>query len=170
MRIFLLCCCFFPLLLTAQKVMQLEKYGKVKAQKFFIGDEITYQLVDDDYWRTAAITDINPENNYILLDERLVSINKIIGLKSFKNQGWSKGIGQQLNRFALGWIVFGLADKFIFDGAREASWGLILIPAGTGLISGWLLPRIFKERILKIGKKRKLRLLDLNPLPYQSIP
>lgn len=148
--------------------MQLEKYGKVKAQKFYIGDEITYQLADDDYWRTATISEIRPEEGYVLLEGRLIYLHQIVALKFFKSKTWSKAVGKQLAHFAAGWVVYGIADKLIF---KEISWKLIIIPAAVATTLAGVIPRVFRHRVKKMNGRHRLRLLDLTPLPQQlNIP
>ena len=169
MRSLLIICCFLPLLLSAQKVLQLEKSGKVKTQKFYIGDEITYQLAGDDTWYTAAIVDINPEEGYLLMNGRLVRLMQIVALRSYKSRGWSKAVGRQLLNFGVGWIGFGIADRLIFDDTRQASWSLILVPASTAFALSWIIPKAFQHRTLKLGKRKRLRLLDLSPLPLGGL-
>lgn len=166
MRGLLILLCLLPLLLSAQKVVQLEKYGQAKTKKFYIGDELTYQLANDDYWRTSVISDINPEEGYLLMDGRLVYLNQIIALRSFKSRGWSRALGKQFLNFSGGWLVFGMADRFIFTGPQRASWELILIPSAVALALAWIVPKAFKHRNLKLGKRRRLRLLDLTPRPF----
>lgn len=176
MRSLLILCFIFPTCLMAQKVVQLEKRGNPETQKFKIGDELIYTLKDDETWYTATINDILPEENIILFENRLVKVADITALKFYNNRNWSKNIGNSLFTFSGGWVLFGLIDRAeIADrvGLNQqdpgrAPWDLILIPAGVAIVTGILIKQIFKQHVKKMGKKHRLRLLDLTPV--SSLP
>ncbi len=173
MRYFLLLFFLIPTFLTAQKFVQLEKRGKAKTQKFEIGDELVYKLHNDEDWYKATINEIKPEEGIILFENRLVKVQDIAALKFYNNKGWSKTIGNQLFTFAGAWVLFGLVDRaeitddigFNQQDPGRASWNLILIPAGAAVLTGVLLKQLFKQHKKKIGKKYRLRLLDLTVVP-----
>ena len=83
----LLCSLCFLLCFTSnsfgQKVLQMEKRGKAKTKKFYIGDELTYQLEGDKEWYTEVIQDILVEQNSILFPSRIISIDQIRKIKTF---------------------------------------------------------------------------------------
>ena len=54
--LFLSCIFLSPVL--SQKVLQMEKYGKLKTTKYFIGDKLVFQLKGDDYWYHEIIQDL----------------------------------------------------------------------------------------------------------------
>ena len=71
MRLLLLCTLlsafFFSIDSHAQKVLQIERYGRAETEKIFIGEGIEYQLTDSKDWRYAVIEDINIEQNSEIL-------------------------------------------------------------------------------------------------------
>ncbi|MEM0993652.1 MAG: hypothetical protein AAGI49_11510 [Bacteroidota bacterium] len=160
----------FPMLLNAQRVLQLEKRFSAKTKKLFEGDEIIYQVQGDDIWYEGIIQEIRADAGYIVLPDRLVNVEKISAIKSFKDQRWSRSVSKQLYTFAGGWVVFGLADYFIFDDSPFRITGrLIAIPAASAIVIGYAIRKIFDHKVYKMGKKFRLRLLDLDPVAAPNI-
>lgn len=148
-----------------QKVLQMEKYGKAKTKKYYIGEVLTFQLEGDDYWYTEAIQDILVAENSVLFTNRVVKIDQIRKIKSFKNRRWSRGLSNNLFSFAGGFLGLSLlADATTSWEVGSAVWVLPTIAVVTGLLVRWL----FRSKTYKLGKKRKLRVLDLNIVPYQG--
>ena len=149
----------------SQKVLQLEKYGKAKTKKYFIGEELTYQLEGDDDWYTEVIQDILVEEESLLFPSRLIPISEIRKIKSFKNRRWSRGLSNSLFWFSGGFVGLSLiaaATTTFTLGTNVWLFPAIAVPVG------FLVRWIFKSKTYKLGKKRKLRVLDLNIIPYQN--
>jgi hypothetical protein len=179
MRYYLFLWCLLPTFLFGQKVVQLEKRGNPKTQKFTIGDELTYKLSGDDEWYEASIVDIKPEIGLILFENRLVKVQDIVALRFTNSRNWSKKLSNQLYVFAGGWLFFGLIDRAqIVDDIiinqnqpnTRASWKLILIPVGVAVASAILVRQLFKQRVKKMKHKYRLRLLDLDVSPLRPTP
>ncbi|MEM8523803.1 MAG: hypothetical protein AAGG68_04125 [Bacteroidota bacterium] len=154
-----------PCLLSAQKVLQLEKRGSAKTQKMVVGTELVYQMQGDDVWYRGTIEEIRPDAGFITLSDRLVSVEKIGAIKSFKNRGWSRKFSKQLYMFAGGWVFFGIADNLIFNQSEmRAKPPLIAIPAASAIALGYAIRKIFDHKVYKINGKFRLRLLDLTPI------
>lgn len=150
--------------LSAQKVLQLEKNRSPKVEKFFIGQELTFSLKEDSkYYLTETIQDIKVEQGLVLFSFRVVRLEDIASIKTFKNNGWSKGISYTLFAFAVGWGGFSLigaaASNEEEDQLSTKSWAVPAVAIGTGV----LLRLIFRQKKHKMGKKWRLRVLDLNP-------
>jgi len=155
----------FPCLLSAQKVLQLEKRSSVKTKKMTIGTELFYQMQEDDVWYQGTIQEIRAEEGFIVLNDRLISVEKIGAIKSFKDRDWSRSMSNKLYMFAAGWVFFGIADNLIFNQSEQrAKPPLIAIPAATALALGYAIRKIFDHKIYKMGGKYRLRLLDLDPV------
>lgn len=148
-----------------QKVLQMEKRGKVKTKKYYIGQELTYQLKGDDYWYTERIQDILVNENSILFANRLIHIDNISKIKSFRNRGWSKAISTSLFSFS------GVFVSLSLIASATTSWStgtLVWLFPAIAVPAGLLIRFLFKSKTYKLGKKRKLRLLDLNVIPVQN--
>ena len=81
---------FISIIADAQKILQIEKYGNPNAIKFYIGHDITYQLIGEKDWQTETIRDIFLSENAVLLTHNLVKIEDIGAIRTFKNRNWSK--------------------------------------------------------------------------------
>ena len=95
---------YFPLLilfsvfisnpLFAQKLLQIEKVGTLKTQRYYIGDEVVFQLKGEteNYWYKEKIRDVLVDSKSVLFANRVIKIDDISKIRSFKNQGWSRGL------------------------------------------------------------------------------
>ncbi|MEM9820601.1 MAG: hypothetical protein AAF985_05995 [Bacteroidota bacterium] len=148
-----------------QKVLQMEKYGKAKTKKYFIGDVLTYQLEGDDLWYTEVIQDILVEEESLLFPSRLIPIDQIRKIKSFKNRRWSRALGTSLFLFSGGFMGLSLIAAATTSFTLGTNfWLFPAIAVPLGFLVRW----IFKSKTYKLGKKRKLRVLDLNVIPHQN--
>lgn len=155
----ILCIGIFPLSSTAQKLLQIEKRNSLKTQRYYIGDEVVFQLEgDDDFWYREKIKDILVDANSVLFTNRIINISKITKIRSFKNQSWSRGLSNNAFVAAGGFTGLSLLaaalTEFMLSGAS------IIIP-GTAVIAGLAIRLIFKRKTYRMGKKRRLRVLDL---------
>ena len=153
-------------MLSAQKFLQLEKVGSFKVKRFYAGDEVTFQLHEDDTWYSEEISELLVDDGMVLFSNRVVAIKDIRAIKSFAMQRWSKPLSNQMFNFTIGWTVFSL-------GGTLAGWklntGTIVIPV-TALLTGFLIRKIFHHRTWRIGNHRRLRLLDLTFHPLTNTP
>ncbi len=156
---FLLLALFALQPLTAQKILQVETYGKAKTKKIFIGEEIDYQLKETDIWHNAVIEDLRVDRNLIVLGDRYVPLEEITAFRTPHN--WSRPVGKQLMFFGITWSGYALIGKWT-DGRSEThyDWGDAIVTGSAGLI-GFLLPKIFKYKTTKFGKRKRLRMIDI---------
>lgn len=159
-RLLLLTISFFCFhTLSAQKVLQLEKYGNPKTKKIHIGEVLTYRLAEDDHFTTAYLEDIRVEDGLLQMGEYYVKVDDIAELRY--ERGWAKAAGPSLFWFGIGWSGFSFLGN-TFDGDDTTNYSFQ--DAGVTLTSlgfSYLIPRIFKYKRIKIGKRKRLRLLDL---------
>ncbi len=143
----------------AQKVLQIEKYGSAKTKKIYIGQEINYKLKNDEDWYKGVIEDFDIEKNWIVMRDRYVSVDSIEAFRRPKS--WSKGIGTSLYTFGAGWSGYALLGT-LTDGDPKTHylWSDAIV-TGVSWLTGWIIPKIFKNKIIKFGGKRRLRLLDI---------
>ncbi len=151
--------------LQGQKFMQIETYGSPKTKKLFKGAEISYQLKDQDTWHTQTIEDFLVDRNLLVLEDRYVNINDIAALKF--QRGFVQGVSASLLWFGIGWSGFALVGT-LTDGDPEThyEWSDAIVTA-TAISSSWLMNKLLGTRKVKIGKRKKLRMLDLTiePVP-----
>lgn len=145
--------------LAAQKVLQIEKYGSPKTTKIYIGDPISYQLKGEKSFRLAYIEDIRPKDSLLVLGDRYVNVYDIAALRY--ERAWPEAVSQSLFWFGTGWSGFA-AIGFSFDGNDETSyrWADAFVTL-TSWSLAYALPKLFKNKDIKFGDRRRLRLLDL---------
>jgi len=146
-----------------QKFVQMETQGRVKVKKFYVGDEITFSLKgDDEFWYTETIDDVLVEENLIVLNGRAVKVGDITAIRSYKGRAFSKSLSNKLFFFSGTWFGYSLIAAAL--GAAPLT-GATAVIGGTAVGLGILIRLLFKKRTWKIGKRRRLRLMNLNFMP-----
>ena len=154
--IFLLCSAYG---LTAQKVLQIEKYGSPKTEKIHIGTVIDYRMEGEDSFREGYIEDIRVEDSLIVFGDRYVNVHDIAELR-FK-RGWGKAVGTSLMIFGGSWSGFALLG-YATDGNPDTSYSATdaaVTAVSAGL--GYALAKLVRYRKVRVGRRCRLRLLDL---------
>ncbi len=149
----------------AQKVLQIERLGSARTQKLAIGTVLTYQLHGDPVWYSGEIVNLLPEDSIVLFHNRYIKVDKI---RAFRWElGWPRNAGRQLFWFGAGWSGFALIGTAT-DGNPDTKyeWSDAIV-SGTAITTSWLLPRLFKYRKMQFGKRKRLRILDLDPAEDQ---
>lgn len=142
----------------AQKVLQMEKRGKVKTKKYYLGEELTFQLKGGSDWYTDVMIDIKVEEQIIVFSERYVKVEDIKTIKSYKNARFINRAEKSLYSFGAAWLLFSLGGTLAGEPLNDLTWK---VPA-TSVGLGFLLKKLFYTRKYRIGKKRRLRVLDLS--------
>jgi len=151
----------------SQKYLQLERLNSTKTRKYAIGDEITFQL-NNGQWYTRVLDDVSFENQYLIFPTGHVSIDSIVAFRSFNSARWSRPIGNQLFNFAAAWVLFSIVDQAVSDDPFEdIPRSAYIIPASS-VATGILIKKLFKQRTFKIKRNKagevtkwRLRVLDL---------
>lgn len=153
--VFTLIACFA----NAQKVLQIEKYGSAKTRKIFIGQSITYKLKNDDIWYEGTLGDLDVEKNLIVFSDRYVPVDSIEAFR--RPKAWARGVRSSLYTFGASWSAYALVGTLTDNNPKTHYLWSDAIVTGASWLTGWIIPKIFKNKIIKFGKKRRLRLLDL---------
>ena len=143
----------------AQKVLQIETYGKAKTSKIFIGQGITYQLNDSKDWQYAVIEDLLIEQGLIETARGYVKMKEI---KSFRfERRAANATRTSLYVFGASWSLFA-AIGYSTDGNPETNYskGDAILTAST-FATGWLVSKLFRFKIVKFGKRKWLRMLEI---------
>ncbi|MFQ5446126.1 MAG: hypothetical protein ACE5FF_04270 [Saprospiraceae bacterium] len=148
-----------------QKFLQLERIHSPKTRKYYPGDEITFQLVNGQ-WYTRVIEDVSYEQHYVIFAHGHVNVDSILAFRTFDVQKWSRPIGNQLINFAIAWTGFALIAAAVDDQDSYTKGDAGLAVASAGL--GYALQKLFRKRTFKMtkneegeNKKWRLRVLDL---------
>jgi hypothetical protein len=149
----------FSMPANAQKVLQIEKYGSAQTQKIQRGQYLTYKLKGNDSFSVGYIEDIFVEDSLLQLGDRYVNINDIEALRF--DRPWASAVGKSLSLFGIGWSGFALIGPLTDDDNDSRYRASDLVVTLTSVASGLLISELFKYKYVKIGKRKKLRLLDL---------
>lgn len=151
----------------SQKYLQLERLNSTKTRKYQLGDEITFQL-NNGQWYTRIIDDVNYEQQLLLFANGHVELDSIVAFRSFNSARWSRPIGNQLFNFAAAWVLFSIVDQAVSDDPfQNIPKSAYIIPASS-VATGFLIKKLFKQRTFKIKRNKagevtkwRLRVLDL---------
>ena len=147
---------YFTLPSSAQKVLQMEKRGKIKTTKFYLGEELIFRLKGSKEWYTDIMVDIKVEEKIIVFSERFVKVSDITTIKEYR-RGARIAEGS-LYSFGASWLGFSLLGTLDGVPLNDLAWK---VPASSvGL--GFLIRKLFYVKKYRIGKKRKLRVLDIS--------
>lgn len=140
-----------------QKLLQIEKKGKVATTKIYIGESLFIRTVDHpDYWYEAEIQDILMEAKALVFEDRIIPIKDILSIKRNRKSAMN-GAGRAMQYSALipaaYEVVYGLVEPPI-------EWRSLALFTGGSFALGSLL-RLIPPKQYKIGKKYRLRVLDL---------
>lgn len=142
-----------------QKLLQLEKAGSLKTMRFYIGDEITFQLFNDDVgWYTRTIYDIDVENRTLVLENYVLPIDSISMLQLPKSKAWQT-IGTALQYGGVGLAISSVSISIVQD--QPLDWTGIGTSLGSAAL-GTAMKYGMRKKKFKIGKNKRLRVLDLS--------
>ena len=150
--------------LSAQKVLQIEKFGKAKTEKLYIGESIFIQTKDNPDWFKGVIDDLLPDGQALVFYDRIIPIEEITAVK-FRKKSALHGLGRAVQ---WSWVipvgyqgVFELVEPTSPEERREA-WKATAIISGSTFLLGSLM-RLVPAKKLKFGEgqRRRLRVLDL---------
>ena len=151
--------------LFGQKILRLETVKNPRKLTYLIGMSITFRLEDDGktnkVWYEERIADLDLERQLVIFDTWQVPISDIMYVRQGNVNRGVKTSARVLQTFGASALFFGLAGKLAprCDNCNEAmKVGALSLVAGSFL--DWV---ISGRRVFKIGKKNRLRLLDLTP-------
>lgn len=145
--------------LTAQKVLQIERFGRAETEKIFIGEGIEYRLKGDDEWRYAVIEDIDVEEKLLVFSDRYLDPGRIDALRYYRPG--MRRLGFQVMTFGVAWSGFALIGTAV-DGNPETRYRASdAVVTATSLGIGYAISQVFKYKKIKFGKRRRLRVVDI---------
>jgi hypothetical protein len=146
--------------LSAQKVMQIERYGSPQTKKILIGDVIEYQIEGEDFFRTGYIEDFKVEDNLIQLGNFYLDVEEIAALRFTRR--WARTGGAGLMLFGAAWSGFALLG-YTTDGDPNTNYRTLdAVVSLTSVGLGYGISRLFRYKVVRFNNRRWLRLLDLS--------
>jgi hypothetical protein len=164
-RLLILLFICFSSSLFAQKILRLETPTNARKLTYLIGNYIVFRLEDEGgrnkNWFEERIVDLDLERQLVIFETWQVPISDIMYVRQGNVRQGIKSTAKIIQTFGASALVFGLGGKLAprCDNCNEAIVvGIACLGAGT--LVDWL---VSGRKIFKIGKKNKLRLLDLTP-------
>lgn len=153
--------------MDAQVRLQMDRFGKKKTMDFYEGETITVRLKGEKVYQELQIKKLYPEANMILTQLGPVQIDDIERLRTFNTRKTGKYFSYMLWIFGASWGAYSLI-AFLAVG-EPLTWGVLGVVLVSFLL-GWIIKRILRRKTYKIGKKRKLRIIDMTIEPFRPKP
>jgi hypothetical protein len=149
--------------IVAQKFLQLEKSGSLKRTRFYPGETLKFSFRSDPkIFYTREIIGLNVGQQEIFFPDVIVPIDSIYAVQLIGSNSWAKRWSRTLLVFSASWAVYNVADVLYSDRRPQAFHYVV---GGASFALSWILRWFIKERRKKIGKKNRLRILDLSFSP-----
>ena len=160
--ILIILCAFFSLQSSttkAQIVFYVEIMTEDKPIKYYEGQNLMFKTKDyPKEWQNVKIERLIDAEKIILYDGGMLNLEDIIEIR--RTRPWATTVGYMLQTFGVAWFAFGGIAHFTTD---NFDFGVdTLIIGSTAIASGWLLRKLFKYKKYKVGKKVRLKILDLS--------
>lgn len=140
-----------------QKFIQLEKSNRARTTKFYVGQELTYRLKTDQEWHVGTITDAQMDAQTLALDWKPMPVSDIAAIR-LQYPGLLRNSGPALMIFGASWAGFALIGAAFDDYKLTAGTAIV---SGTGLVSGYVLRQIFKNKNVRLNDRRRLRAVEI---------
>jgi hypothetical protein len=150
---------FSPSITTAQVVLYVEIMTEQKPIKYYEGQSLMFKTKDfPEDWQQITIKRLMDTEKIILSDGGMIKLADITEIR--RTRPWATVTGYMLQTFGVAWFGFGGLAHFTTD---SFDFGMDTFVIGTTAIaSGWLIRKLFKFKRYKIGKKVRLKILDLS--------
>ena len=140
-----------------QKFLALDKPGKIKRVRFFVGQEITFRLKNDPITYRDYITAID-DSSFTIFGTKVPirDVDRII----LRSNSWFVNQGSVLLPAA--GVIYFLADNLnpVIQGNEGFSVSRGSVVVAAGLVGTGIILRIFAKRSHKIGNNKRLRVLE----------
>lgn len=147
----------FPSLAFAQKFIQLEKTNRARVEKFYAGQELTFRLKGDPEWHTEKVTDVQMDSQRVAFELTRARISDFDAIR-LEYPGILRNTGPALMIFGASWGGFSLIGAAFDDYKLTAGTAIV---TGTGLLSGYILYQVFKNRNVKLNDRKRLRAVEI---------
>ncbi len=152
----LFCCISITSFGQGEKYLVLDKPGRIKRMRFYVGDELKFKLAGERHLYKDVIEAISDTN--ITIRGTWIPIREIAAVVQYKEGNLLKQAIYVLPRAG---ILYFLADTFnpIFTGG-EVSVSRSGVILSSSLIAGSLVLRLFTKRTYRINNYRTLKVLE----------
>lgn len=142
----------------AQKMLLLENARKVKPVKFFVGEMLHYKLSEEQStWFSDEIVDVLPDEQTLILGIQKVKINEIAMLHF--PRPILNGLGKQMTLFGVQLLFYSTIG--VVSNPKDSFAKKALLVGGASVGTSILVMKIFKHKKIKMGKKHRLRVIEI---------
>lgn len=162
----LMCICFVTQS-SAQVVLYMDMMGEEKPIKYYEGQMLSFKSVKSpDEWQDIKIDRIIDDEKLVLYNGGMMKMTDIIEVR--RTRGWANTMGYMLQTFGVAWLGFGGIAHFT---TSNFSFGVDTLAIGaTAITSGWIIRKFLKYKKYKIGRRNRLKILDLSwPDPVGAV-
>ncbi len=160
---------FFLLVNTvdAQRVLLVEKAGKFRNYKYFVGDDIILKTAPYNTKHEGAIHEITDTSILLNFDDEVM----IEDIQMVLRQRWGLGLIAKITRIAgAGYFVLDVVNRSINSESPIVTQNTAIISASMVAFSYALLP--LQKRRIKRGEKWRVKVLNMSmdgdvPNPFQ---
>ena len=147
-----------PFGLQSQKFIQIERYGRPKTERIYPGQVINYRYQGE--WYEGEILNIHYDLGKLELHNRFLAVADIEALRYPRRA--PKGLSQQLMLFGASWSGWALLGSATDNTPGvDYRWSDAAVTASSTAL-GLALPAVVgKYKVLEMGKRRRLRLMDI---------
>jgi hypothetical protein len=142
----------------AQKVLLFEKLTSSSSERFYEGENIKFKMKGDKFWQEGPIREMRPDIQALVINDRFIMLDEIDTVHQGRTVA---GIaGYSLMTFGVGWSFWALAGNYT-DGDPTTNYeNRDLMTSLTSIGSGLILSQIFGKKRFKVGKYKRLRVVD----------
>lgn len=144
---------------NAQVVLYMEIMGDAKPIKYYEGQTLSFKSEEyPDEWQDIKIDRIIDEEKLVLYPGGMLKLADITDVR--RSRGWANTIGYMLQTFGTAWLAFGGVAHFAYSNFTFG--GDTLAIGATAMASGYLIRKLMKYKKYKIGRRNRLKILDLS--------
>lgn len=144
---------------SAQVYLQMEKRASARTTKFQPGDVLTWRMHGNKSWHQSELIRLIPEDSIVVFADGYVSLGQIAAIRSFAGTRWSKPLAYQLYLFGASWNGYALIAALLDETDPYTRGDLLVTLSASG--AGLLIHQLFKHRTFRMGKRWRLRIVDL---------
>jgi len=154
----LFCSWLSPNIGSTQIMLYLEDMTKVDAIKIYQGSSVWLKTQEIPEWTKYKMERLLDESGVIVHPQGYINIKDITHIRL--ERYWVTLLGNSLQTFGAAWGVYGLIAAA--SGLQGVTLQSVAIGSLVPLAVGYIMKKIWKWKKYKIGKKNRLKILDLS--------
>ena len=143
---------------SAQKVMIFEKVGSAKTERVYEGEQLRFRMEGDKFWQQGKIQEMRPDIQALVINDRYIMLDEIETVH--RGSTFGKAAGYSLMTFGVVWTGIGVLG-YNTDGDPDSQISGSQLAIGGGALGlGFLINKLFGDKKFKVGKLKRLRIVD----------